>query len=65
MRRNGVEELDLSELLEKLKELGLGEEALSIIKATLLIISRKEFREREETEFISKLMKKYGIEVPF
>jgi len=61
-----VEELDLSELLEKLKKLGLDEEeTLNIIKATLIILSNKEFREMKGTEFISKLMKKYGIEVPF
>jgi len=61
-----MEEGELDELLEKLKRLGLNEEeALSIIKATLLIISRKEFKEREETEFISKLMKKYGLKSPF
>ena len=57
----GSEELNLDELLEKIKKLGLDEEeALSIVKATILLLSM-----REKNEFTSKLMKKYGIEVPF
>lgn len=61
-----LKESELDKLKEKLRKLGLNdEETLNIIKATLLILSRKEFREREEIRYIAKLLEKYGIRAPF